>query len=131
VIGHYQAEEAAMVLILKTVGVMSGGFVLCLSLTDVSQARQNRGTDPCLDRKASGIEKCGAPMQQGIRTITGEVLHSNGARLLVKQTDGEEVIYQIDLSTQIGGRIRPGSRIEAKVNEVEGERHAISLDLVR
>ena len=119
-----------MVAISKMVGIISCGFVLCLSLSDVSQARHNRATDPCLDRKAPGIEKCGAGMRQGIRTITGEVLHINRARLLVKQTDGEEVIYRIDLSTQISGDIRPGNRIEAKVNEV-GERHALSIDLAR
>ena len=61
-----------------------------------------------------------------------EVLPINGARLLVKQTDGEEAIYQIELSTQISGDIRPGNRIEAKVNEVVGERHALSsIDLAR
>ena len=53
-----------------------------------------------------GIEKCGAGKQQGIRTITGEVLPINGTRLLVKHTDGEEVIDQINLSTKIGGGIR-------------------------
>jgi hypothetical protein len=120
-----------MLSIPKLMGVISSGVVLCLSLSDISQARHNRGIDPCLDPKAPGIEKCGAGMPQGIRIITGEVLHINGARLLVKQTDGEEVIYQIDLSTQIGGDIRPGNRIEAKVNEVGGERHAISIDLAR
>ena len=77
------------------------------------------------------IEKCGAGKQQGVRTITGEVLHINGTRLLVKQTDGEEVIYQINLSTKISGDIRPGNRIQAKVNEVEGERLVISIDLAR
>jgi len=120
-----------MVAIPKIIGVIFCGFVLCLSLSDVSQARHNRGTDPCLDRRAPGIEKCGAGKQQGIRTITGEVLHINGTRLLVKQTDGEEVIYQINLSTKIGGDIRPGNRIEAKVNEVDGERLVISIDLAR
>ena len=120
-----------MVAIPKIVGVISGGFVLCLSLSDVSQARHERGTDPCLDRRAPGIEKCGAGKQQGVHTITGEVLHINGTRLLVKHTDGEEVIYQINLSTKISGDIRPGNRIEAKVNEVEGERLVISIDLAR
>ncbi len=115
----------------KIFGVIVGGFVLCLSLFDVSQARHNKGTDPCLDRRAPGIEKCGAGKPQGIRTIKGEVLHINGSRLLVKLTDGEEVIYQINLSTKIGGDIRPGNRIEAKVNEVEGEKLVISIDLAR
>jgi len=120
-----------MLSIPKIISVVLGSLVLCLSLSDTSQARHNRGTDPCLDRRAPGIEKCGAGKQQGIRTITGEVLHINGTRLLVKQTDGEEVIYQINLSTKIGGDIRPGNRIEAKVNEVEGERLVISIDLAR
>ena len=75
--------------------------------------------------------ECGAGKQQGIRTIMGEVLHVNGTRLLVKQTDGEEVIYQIILSTKMGEDIRPGTRIKAKVNEVEGERLIISIDLAR
>ena len=64
-------------------------------------------------------------MRQGIRTKKGEVLPINGARLLVKQTDGKEMIYQIELSTQISGDIRPGNRIEAKVNAVVGEQHAL------
>jgi hypothetical protein len=120
-----------MLSIPKIIGVILGSLVLCLSLSDVSQARHNKGTDPCLDRRAPGIEKCGAGKQQGIRTITGEVLHINGTRLLVKQTDGEEVICQINLSTKIGGDIRPGNRVKAQVNEVEGERLVISIDLAR
>jgi hypothetical protein len=91
----------------KSISTAAYAFVLCLSLSDNSQVGHNRGTAPCLDRNARGIEKCGAGIRQGIRTITGEVLHINGARLLVKQTDGEEVIYQIDLSTQVSGDIRP------------------------
>jgi hypothetical protein len=62
-----------MLSIPKIISVVLGSFVLCLSLSDASQARHNRGTDPCLDRRAPGIEKCGAGKQQGIRTITGEV----------------------------------------------------------
>ena len=57
-----------------------------------------------------------------------EVLPINGARLLVKQTDGQEVIYQIDLSTFISGDIRPGNRIKANVNEVEGEKYVLSIN---
>ena len=63
-------------------------------------------------------------------TIRGEVLHINGARLLVKQTDGEEAIFHIDLSTQMSGHIGPGSRIEANVNEVEGKKYALSISLI-
>ncbi|HEY6262926.1 MAG TPA: hypothetical protein VIW47_15125 [Nitrospiraceae bacterium] len=71
--------------------------------------------------------KCDAEPQQGIRTITGEILHINGGNLLVKQSDGEEVILRIDLSTQTGIHLAPGIRIDAKVNKVEGETHALSI----
>ena len=43
----------------------------------------------------------------------------NGANLLVKKTDGEEVLLRTDLNTQVGGQISPGDRIEAEVNAVE------------
>ena len=122
-----------MISIPKIIGVISCGFVLCLSLSTVGQARHRMGPDPCADRKGGlpGLVKCDAETRQGIHTFTGEVLHINGARLLVKQSDGEEVIFHIDLSTQIGGHIGPGSRIEAKVNEVEGEKHALSINLAQ
>ena len=71
--------------------------------------------------------KCDADSRQGIHTINGEILHINGANLLVKQSDGEEVIFHIDLSTQTSGQVKPGDRIEANVNEVEGEKHVLSI----
>ena len=58
----------------------------------------------------------------------GEILHINGANLLVKKTDGEEVLLRTDLTTQVGGQISPGDRIEAKVNAVEGETHVLSIN---
>ena len=45
-----------------------------------------------------------------------------------KKTNGEEVLLHIDLSTQMKGQISPGNRIEASVNEVEGEKHVLSLN---
>ena len=71
--------------------------------------------------------KCESDSRQGIHTIKGEILHINVANLFVKQSDGEEVISHIDLSTQTSGRVKPGDRIEANVNEVEGEKHVLSI----
>jgi hypothetical protein len=116
-----------MVPILKIIGVISCGVVLCLSLSNATEARHRMEPAPCDDR----FVKCNAETQEGIRTITGEVLHINGARLLVKQSDGEEVILHIDLSTQMSGHIGPGSRIEAKVNEVEREKYVVSISQAR
>ena len=121
-----------MVSIPKTIGVISCGFVLCLGLFNAAQAVESTRTDPCAERKDGQPDpvKCDKERQQGIHTIRGEALHINGARLLVKQTDGEEAIFHIDLSTQMGGHIGPGSRIEANVNEVEGKKYALSISLI-
>lgn len=125
-----------MVSILKSIGVTSCSFVLCLSLANVTQAgvptnaTEKMKHDPCPKRKGNEPNpvKCNKETQQGIHTIRGEVLHINGDRLLVKETDGEEAIFHIDLSTQVSGHIGPGSRIEAKVYEVEGEKYALSIN---
>ena len=97
----------------KIIGVVSCGVVLCLSLSNITQARHRTEPAPCAERKG------------------GQVLHIKGARILVKQSDGEEVICHIDLSTQMSGHIGPGSRIEAKVNEIEGEKYALSISLAQ
>jgi hypothetical protein len=121
-----------MVSILKIIGAISCSFVLCLSLSNVTQAAERTIPDPCAERKGSQPNpvNCDKERQQGIHTIRGEVLPINGARLLVKQTDGEEAIFYIDLSTKMSGHIGPGSRIEANVNEVEGKKYALSISLI-
>jgi len=123
-----------MVPILKIIGVISCSVVVFLSLSNITQARHRMEPAPCDDHRKGGLPdlgKCNAETQQGIRTITGEVMHINGARFLIKQSDGEEVILHVDLSTQMGAHIRPGSRIEAKVNEVEGGKYAVSISQLR
>lgn len=131
----------------KVIEVMLCSFMLYLSLasaTYVAASAPKPGTpsdavvrvkqaDPCGETPSAqpNFMKCDGETQQGIRTITGQVLHIKGANLLVKQSDGEEVILHIDLSTQMGVRIGPGSRIEAKVNEVEGEKYALSISLAQ
>ena len=119
-----------MVGIPKIMGVISWSFLICLSTSNGTQADEYRKFDPCA--QIPGLQpnpvKCGEKTQKGIHNITGEILHINGANLLVKQTDGEEVLLRIDLNTQLGGQIRPGNRIEAKVNGVEGEKHVLSIN---
>jgi hypothetical protein len=119
-----------MVAILKIMGLSSCSFLLFLSLSNDTQADEYRNFDPCAEIPGSQLNpvKCGTKTQQGIHTITGEILHLNGANLLVKKTDGEEVLLRIDLSTQGGRQMSPGNRIEAKVNEVEGEKHVLSIN---
>ncbi|HSF67745.1 MAG TPA: hypothetical protein VLA67_10005 [Nitrospiraceae bacterium] len=122
-----------MVSIHKIMGVLSCGFVLCLSPSNVTQADHKMDPAACADRKSgpSALAKCDAEAQQGIRRIQGEILHINGPNLLVKQSNGDEVILHIDLSTQTGVHLAPGISIEAKVNEVEGKTYALSISQTR
>ena len=119
-----------MVSIQKIIGVVSCDLVLCMSLSIAAQADEYRKFDPCAEipGRQPDLVKCGEKPQQGLHTLTGEILHMNGANLLLKKTNGEEVLLHIDLSTQMKGRISPGNRIEASVNEVEGEKHVLSLN---
>ncbi|MEO7861603.1 MAG: hypothetical protein ABIU05_14430 [Nitrospirales bacterium] len=119
-----------MVSIPKITRVVLYHLMLCLSLSNVTQADEYRKFDLCAEipgRQPDPV-KCGEKPQLGLHTLTGEVLHMNGANLLVKKTNGEEVLLHIDLSTQMKGQISPGTRIEASVNEIEGEKHVLSLN---
>jgi len=100
------------------------------AVPESAQADEYKKFDLCAEipgRQPDPV-KCGEKPQQGLHTITGEILHMNGANLLLKKTNGEEVLLHIDLSTQMNGQISPGNRIEASVNEVEGEKHVLSLN---
>jgi hypothetical protein len=108
--------------------IASCGFMLSLGLFDSVQAAERIKSDPCGERTGGQPPvKCDRGAHQGVHTIKGEVLHINGANLLVKKSDGEEVIFHIDPATQLSGPLSLGDRIEANVNEVEGEKHAVSI----
>ena len=114
---------------LKSLGIISSGFMLCLSLSDGTQADEYRKYDPCAEipGKQPNPAKCGTKSEKGLHIVTGEVLHMTSTTLLVKQSNGEEVVFRIDLSTEIKGHIVPGSHIEANVNEIEGQTRALSI----
>jgi hypothetical protein len=118
-----------MVSIPKIIGVMSCSVVLCLSLSNVTQAADKMETDPCADRKGGepNLVKCDEEKQQGIHTIKGEVLRVDGENYLIQRYDGKEVSLRVDSATQKSGTIGRGDRIEAKVREVNDERRVLSL----
>jgi hypothetical protein len=112
----------------KIIGVMSCSIVLCLSLSNVTQAA-NMEVDPCADRKGGqpNLQKCDEETRQGIHTIKGEVLRVDGDSYLIQGYDGKEVSYRVDPGTEMSGRIGRGDRIEAKVRKVEDEMRVLSL----
>ena len=102
-----------MVSIPRIIGVMSFSLMLCLSLSNVTQAAdKHRET------------------QEGIHTIKGEVLRVHGDDYLVRVYGGKEVSLRVDSATEMSEPIGRGDRIEAKVREVNDEKSVLSLGKV-
>lgn len=113
----------------QVIGMVSCSFVLCMGLPNVTKAAEYMKPDPCSEREGGQPPpvKCYEDTQQGVHTIKGEILHMNGGNLLVKRSDGREVILHVDLSTLMSGHLNQGDRIEVKVNQVEDQKHAVAI----
>ena len=118
-----------MVSIPKIIGVMACSFVLCLSLSNATQATERMKPDPCADRKGEqpNLLKCDEETRQGIDTVTGEVLRIDGNDFLVQRFNGKEVRLHLDANTQMTEIIGLGDRIEAKVSDVNERKHVLSI----
>ena len=120
-----------MVSISKIVGLTSCGFVLCLSLSNGTQAVDRMPNDPCADRKGGqpDLTKCSEEALQGIDTIKGQLLRVENESYFIKRTDGKEAVLHVDGTTQIYDHIRPGDNIEAKfkTDTVQDKKHTISM----
>ena len=123
--------------ILKTVMLMSCGFLLCLGLSQVAQADNAAAVNDEMkvdqsDRRQGGQEageqQLKDPMKgsdaKGGKTIKGEVLRIEGDIYVIKGQDGKEVRLYTDKTTQMAKNIEPGYHIEAKVND---RNHALSI----
>ena len=132
-----------MVSIPKTIGVVSCGFLLCLGLSNASQADHAASSADKLkadqsDRRQGGQEAGEQHMNdmeggqsEGSKTIKGEVLTVEGDNLLVKAQDGKEVRLHTDHTTQKARNIEPGERIEAKVNDQDHALVVLSAQAVQ
>jgi hypothetical protein len=116
-----------MVSIPKIIGVISCSVVLGLSLSNAAQARMSPG--PCADMNKGqpNLLMCDEETRQGIETIKGEVLRVDGDNLLIGRFNGQQMGLHIDKTTKMIGHIGRGDRIEAKVAEVDYQKHVLSL----
>lgn len=118
-----------MVSIPKIIGVISCSAVLCLSLSNATQATERMGHDPCADRKGGlpNLLKCDEETRQGIATVKGEVLRVEGGYYFIERFDGKEMRLHVDQTTKMSGHIGRGDRIEAKVREVNDQEQVLSI----
>ena len=131
-----------MISIPKVVGVLSCGFLLCLGLSNVTQAAAEKKADQSemktdqSDRRQGGQEVGEKQMSDEMKSdqtkdgkmIKGEVLRVEGDNYFVKGQDGKEVRLHTDQTTEKIGSFKRGDRIEAKVND---EHHALSIRSAR
>ena len=130
-----------MVSLLKVVGVMSCGFLLCLGLSNAAQAgnaasAQDEMKADQSDRRQGGQEAGEQQMSDEMKggqskdgkMIKGEVLRVEGDNYFVKVKNGKEVRVHTDNTTKMMGEIKKGDRIEAKVND---QNHALSIRSAR
>ena len=96
-----------MVSIPKIIGVVLYHLVLCLSLPIATQADEYKKFDLCAEipgRQPDPV-KCGEKPQQGLHTITGEILHMNGANLLLKTDNFVTSVPRRVLTIPVPGRV--------------------------
>jgi hypothetical protein len=110
----------------KIIGVVSCGVLLCLSLSNATQARERMKPDPCAERKGgqANLLKCDEETRQGIDTIKGEVLRVAGSTYDIQQSNGQGRLLHADATTQTTGIIGRGERIVAKV---DNQKHVLSI----
>ena len=114
-----------MVSVPKVVGVLSCSVVLCLSLSNATQAAddalvtERMKSDPA-DRTTAQRElsNCDRAAQGDTDTIKGELLRIQGDNYVVQRFNGQEVRLHTDANTQKTVGIRRGDRIEAEVSDV-------------
>ena len=111
----------------KIIGVIACSFVLCLSLSNATQAGMKHA--PCADRKGElpDLMKCEADIRESIDTVTGEVLSIDGNDFLVQRFNGKEVRLHLDANTQMTEVIGLGDRIEARVSDVNERKRVLSI----
>ena len=99
-----------MVSIPRIIAVMSFILMLWLSLSNVTQADERyRAT------------------QDGVYTIKGKVLRTDGDTYLIQRNDGKEMSLRVDSATEMSESIGRGDRIEAKVRDLNEEKRVLSF----
>lgn len=119
-----------MVSILKVLGVISCGFVLCmglpettLAITNLTEELKQQKADEMADSLPEALNQEDVT-PEGVSTVRGEVLRIKRGNYLIRKYNGDLVRLRLDENTRITGPVRRGDEIEAKVND---EGHVLLL----
>jgi len=112
-----------MVSILKVVGVLSCGFLLCLGLSNVASSADKLNTGQSDKTMFTVSDKDN--FEAG-REVKGEVVRVEGENYSVREDSGNVVKIHVDATTEKKSKLmpKPGDHVLAKVN---AKGHAISF----
>jgi hypothetical protein len=124
-----------MVTISKFSGMLSCGFLLCVGLSNTTQAEHVPSasdvmkTDSAADRQgfqddADKQMHDGMGGIRGSKHIKGELFRVDGDSYYIMLRDDTELRIRTDKTTVMGGDIKKGDLIEAKIND---QNHALSI----
>jgi uncharacterized protein YdeI (BOF family) len=128
---HLTKEDVMVSVRGKIVGLVSCGFVLCLSLPNSALAINNFAEElnevktEELAGGQTGLAQRDEATLNGPHTIYGEVLQVKHDKYLVRKYNGDVIRVQIDNNTQVNERLTQGDRIVAKVDD---QRHVLLIE---
>jgi hypothetical protein len=105
----------------RFIGVLAGGCLLCLALTNCqSDSAHPRDAASATDE----MKMDQSDRRAGTKSVKGEILRIEGHNYVVREQDGKEVRLHADSTTQTTGDINQGYSIEAQVND---QNHALTM----
>ena len=96
----------------KFIGVLAGGCLLCLALTNCQSNSARDAASATDEMKMDQSDR-----RAGTKSVKGEILRIEGHNYVVREQDGKEVSLHADSTTQTTGDINQGYSIEAQVND--------------
>jgi hypothetical protein len=103
----------------KFIGVLAGGCLLCLALTNCQSNSARDAASATDEMKMDQSDR-----RAGTKSVKGEILRIEGHNYVVREQDGKEVSLHADSTTQTTGDINQGYSIEAQVND---QNHALTI----
>jgi len=103
----------------KFIGVLAGGCLLCVALTNCQSNPARDAASATDEMKMDQSDR-----RAGTKSVKGEILRIEGHNYVVREQDGKEVSLHADSTTQTTGDINQGYSIEAQVND---QNHALTI----